>query len=642
MAKEKMEAFETFDFDLEPIRGFPELRWMGKRPFTSTQYFPAQLKEEYGHSVEGWWNKIFWGDNLQVMSHLLREFRGKVDLIYIDPPFDSKADYKKTIVLRGETIRSDQNAFEEKQYGDIWNNDDYLQYMYERLVLLRELLSDEGSIFVHVGVDVSHYVRCLLEEVFGKGRLVNEIVWRKAFAHNDPSRCGNIHDSIYYFSKGPRRKWNRVLQKIDKEYVETFFDSFDPVRNERYNRLPLDAPKHGDGGNLVYEWKGAWPAPGRTWAVIKEKMEEYDREGLIHYPKKEGGIPRLKRYESDHEGTVIQDLWIDINKLHNQSDELNGYPTQKPEELIKRIILAASNENDLVLDCFMGSGTTQAVATKLGRRFIGADINLGAIETTVKRLNDIRIELTKAFAQSSLVEESSRRTHYTGFQVYNVNDYDLFRNPIEAKELIREAMELHPLAQTLAFDGEKDGFLVKIMPVNRIATRQDLNEVITNLDFKAFEKRREENPTRPVEKIMLVCMGHEPDLGEHLKLQAKPFDVEVQVVDILRDKSHLHFKRGADGKLTVKDGMLEIVAFYPMNLLQKLSMEKVDDWRQLVETVKIDWNYDGAVLSPIVIDNPEEGGLVKGQYAIPKDAGTIRVKITDLLSESWEGSVVNV
>jgi adenine-specific DNA-methyltransferase len=320
-------------------------------------------------------------------------------------------------LLRGQTVRSDQNAFEEKQYGDIWNNDDYVQYMYERLVLLRELLSNEGSIFVHVGVDMSHYMRCLLEEVFGRGRLVNEIIWRKAFAHNDPSRCGNIHDSIYYFSKSPQRKWNRVLQKIDKDYVEMFFDSFDTVRNERYNRLPLDAPKHGDGGNLVYEWKGAWPAPGRTWAVIKENMEEYDRKGLIHYPKKEGGVPRLKRYETDHEGTLIQDLWIDINKLHNQSDELNGYPTQKPEELIERIILAASNENDLVLDCFMGSGTTQAVATKLGRRFIGADINLGAIETTVQRLNDIRIELAEGKAQFTFDGGDRPHTYYTGFQL---------------------------------------------------------------------------------------------------------------------------------------------------------------------------------------------------------------------------------
>src|ERR1700739_2456393 len=134
MAKEKIEAFETFNFDLEPIRGFPELRWTGKRPLTSTQYFPAQLKEEYGHSVKGWWNKLFWGDNLQVMSHLLREFRGKVDLIYVDPPFGSNADYKKRIKLPGINVTGDHGSFEEKQYRDIWTNDEYLQFMYERIV----------------------------------------------------------------------------------------------------------------------------------------------------------------------------------------------------------------------------------------------------------------------------------------------------------------------------------------------------------------------------------------------------------------------------------------------------------------------------------------------------------------------------
>jgi site-specific DNA-methyltransferase (adenine-specific)/adenine-specific DNA-methyltransferase len=179
------------------------------------------------------------------------------------------------------------------------------------------------------------------------------------------------------------------------------------------------------------------------------------------------------------------------------------------------------------------------------------------------------------------------------------------------------------------------------MPVNRIATRQDLNEIIISLDFKALEKRQRENPNKVVERIMLVCMGHEADLGEYLRLQAKPFDIEVQVVDILRDKSHLHFKRKAEGKLVIENGKLLIKNFYPMNLLQKLSIEKVGDWRQLVESIKIDWNYDGAVLSPALIDHPEEGDLVKGRYSIPKDAGTIRVKITDLLSESWEASIAN-
>lgn len=142
------ETGELFEFDDRPvIKGYPELRWTGKRPYRSTQYFPAQLKESYGEPTDGWMNKIFWGDNLQVMSHLLKEYRGKVDLIYIDPPFDSNTDYKKKIKLKGKNVTNDSSAFEEKQYGDIWTNDDYLQFMFERLVLLRELLSSTGSLF---------------------------------------------------------------------------------------------------------------------------------------------------------------------------------------------------------------------------------------------------------------------------------------------------------------------------------------------------------------------------------------------------------------------------------------------------------------------------------------------------------------
>lgn len=622
-------------YEFEPIKGYPMLNWRGKRPFTSTQYYPAQLKEIHGEEVDGWRNKIFWGDNLQVMSHLLKEYRGKVDLIYIDPPFDSKADYKKSIQLKTIKAIGDQSSFEEKQYTDIWNNDEYLQFLYERLVLLRELLSENGAIFVHIGTGVSHFVRCILEEIFGKERFVNEIIWRKAFAHNDPGRCGSIHDSIYYFSKSPDRTWNKVLQKIDKAYVEMFFDSFDPERNERYNRLPLDAPRHGNGGNLVYEWKGVWPSPGRTWAITENKMEAYDREGRIHYPKS-GGVPRLKRYESEHEGTVIQDLWIDINKLHNLAVEAGGYPTQKPEALVERIVRAASNPGNLVLDCFMGSGTTQAVAMKLGRRFIGADINLGAIQTTAKRL----ISTADKLRQKPLDSESK---HYTGFELYNVNHYDIFRNPIQAKELLIEALEVQKLEFSTVFDGEKDGRMVKIMPVNRIATRVDMNELIAGFDYKAWERKQNDSPTRPVEKITLVCMGHEPDLAAQLELAAKPFKIDVEVVDILRDKAELEFKRDSQAKVSISRNELMVERFYPMNLLQKLSLQKqdVEDWKELVESVLIDWNYDGAVLQPAVVDIPGKNELVKGTYKVPAEAGTIRIKITDLLSDSWEGSVSN-
>ena len=172
MTKDKQEAFETFEFDLPPIRGFPELRWAGKRPFKSTQYFPAQKKESYGDPTDGWWNRLYWGDNLQVMSHLLREFRGKVDLIYIDPPFDSKVDYKTTISLRGRELSSDISTFEEAQYADIWARDSYIQFMYDRLTIAKELLSETGSIFVHCDWHRAHYIRCILDEIFGQNSFV--------------------------------------------------------------------------------------------------------------------------------------------------------------------------------------------------------------------------------------------------------------------------------------------------------------------------------------------------------------------------------------------------------------------------------------------------------------------------------------
>jgi len=304
---------------------------------------------------------------------------------------------------------------------------------------------------------------------------------------------------------------------------------------------------------------------------------------------------------------------------------------------LERILSASSHEGDLVFDCFMGSGTTQAVAMKLGRRFIGADINLGAIQTTTKRLLKVADDLKQNLPDPD-------KEYFTGFEVFNVNNYDIFRNPAQAKELLLEALEVQKLEMSTVFDGEKDGRMVKIMPVNRISTRADLNELISGFDYKAWERRQKENPNKAVEKITLICMGHEPDLSAHLILAAKPYKIEVEVVDILRDKADLEFKRDSEARVILKDAELVIERFYPMNLLQKLSVQKeaVDDWRELVESILIDWNYDGAVLQPAVVDIPEKKtDLVTGRYKVPADAVTIRVKITDLLSESWEGNVTN-
>jgi hypothetical protein len=197
------------------------------------------------------------------------------------------------------------------------------------------------------------------------------------------------------------------------------------------------------------------------------------------------------------------------------------------------------------------------------------------------------------------------------------------------------------LAPGSLFDGEKDGRMVKVMPVNRIATRQDLNDLITGFDYKAFDRRFAEAPNRPVERVTLVCMGHEPDLAATLVQQVSPMLLDVEVVDVLRDRQDLQFKRDSEARIVVEDGELVIAAFYPMNLLGKLSLRKenVEDWRELVESVMVDWNFDGAVLQPAVVDIPAKDEWVAGRYPIPADAGTIRVKITDLLSESLEQDV---
>lgn len=559
-------------YEFEPIKGYPMLNWKGKRPFRSTQYFPAQLKEVYGQEDDsGWINKIFWGDNLQVMSHLLKEFRGKVDLVYIDPPFDSKADYKKKINLKGSKITNDSNSFEEKQYTDIWSNDEYLQFMYERLILIRELLSDKGSVYLHCDWHKSHHLRFMLDEIFGENFFRNEIVWSYfGFKRATSKKFPQKHDIIFSYTKTENYTWKTQFRPHSKEYIARF-------------KIDEDGRKYRDDVN---------PTGGGTRII----------------------------YLDETEGDIIDSVWSDIPPVNPVAKERQNYPTQKPEQLLNRIILSSTNPGDLVFDCFMGCGTTQAVAQKLGRKFIGADINLGAVQTTTKRLSKDN----------------------ASFEVYNVNNYEIFRNPLEAKELLMEALEIQKLDSNSVYDGEKDGYKVKIMPVNRIATKEDLNELIANFPYKQFESRKEANPNQPVEDIMLVCMGHEPSLGATLENESG-YKLKVQVVDILRDKSDLTFKYDSEAAIKIEGNKLVVEAFYPRNLLQKLSQQKddVEEWREMVESIMIDWNFDGAVMEPVVIDIPPKDEFVVGEYEIPEGASNIKVKITDLLSESYEEVIVH-
>jgi len=623
------------DYQFEPIKGYPMLHWKGKRPFTSTQYYPAQLKEVHGEAIEDWRNKIFWGDNVQVMSHLLKEFRGKINLVYLDPPFDSRVDYKKRIQLMGTRIMNDSSVFEEKQYTDIWNNDEYLQFMYERLILVKELLSDSGTLWLHCDYHKSHYLKCICDELLSELNFTSEVIWNRATPRgNVKTGLSVAHDTILVYSRSQKIEWHPPLLAYSDEYKNRFtrVDS-----DGRYYTTDSLINPNPDRPNLDYEWRGI----RRVWRVTREKMEEYEKQGKIEYTS--NGVARQKRYLDGLEGCPMTTLWDDIFPVNSQAKERQDYPTQKPETLLERIIQTGSSPGGIVFDCFMGSGTTQAVAMKLGRRFIGADINLGAVQITTKRLLGVAQELEEKFSQTkfSLDSEEEPIAFHTGLEVYNVNHYDVFRNPLQAKDLLLEALEINSLEKSNLFDGEKDGRLWKIMPVNRITTRADLNELIAGFDYKAFEKSYQEHPNKAVEKITLVCMGHDPDLASVLKQEIKPFELDVEVVDILRDKQEIQFKRDSEAKIAVKGDQFVIEAFYPMNLLSKLSLqqENVEDWRELVESIMIDWNYDGAILEPKQVDIPSKNELVKGSYSIPDDAGTIRIKITDLLSESLEMEV---
>ena len=562
-------------------------------------------------------NKIFWGDNLQVMSHMMKEYRGQIDLIYIDPPFDSKADYKRKIKVKGKETSSDSSSFEEKQYGDIWTNDEYLQFMYERFIIMRDLLSKTGSIYIHCDWHKAHHLRLIIDEVFGPDNFRNEIIWWYLWGGRGKTQWNSKHDNLLFYSKSGKWTFN-YIEVLDEHTLMT----------------------EGSKNRLNY-----------AGAMVTTKSDSSE-------------IPSDKVLPSD--------TWY-IATINAMAKEKENYPTQKPEKLLEKIIRAASNPGDLVFDCFMGSGTTQAVAMKLGRRFIGADINLGAVQTTTKRLISIAADLkssqksrgydfqepTLSIAASpfaSYLSSSKETPHdgqesaeeikvlsqedikYTGFEVYNVNNYDFFRNPIEARDLLIAALEIQPFPQSNLWDGELDGRMVKIMPVNRIATKADLKELLANLPYKTYEKRKEENASQPAERITLICMGHEPDLKAALEQELIEYKVDVEIMDILRDKASIQLKRDSEAEVVREGEKLVIRAFYPMNLMQKLSLQKeyIEDWRQLVDSVMIDWNYDGVVMQPSVTDIPSKNEWVSGVYDIPSDAGTIKVKITDLLSESLE------
>ena len=356
-------------------------------------YYEVETTEKVGDADTD--NMIIRGECLSACAYL-KEQGVKVDLVYIDPPFASGADYAKKVYVRrnpkvAEAISQAETeldidelkAFEETMYGDVWDKEKYLNWMYENLVAIKSVMSDTASIYVHLDYHIGHYVKILMDEIFGEDNFRNEIVWKRTGAHNDAGKYGIVHDTIFWYSKNQEYFFHEIFIDLTEEHKSTRFKNIEEGTGRKFYPGPITAP--GSGPSRIFRGKELLPPAGRHWSYSQENIDELERQNRIYYSST--GTPYLKEYEDEYveQGRRVQSIWDDIlpSKTGN---ELVDYATQKPEALLERIIKASSNEGMLVADFFGGSGVTVAVANRLGRRFIHNDIGVNSIQTARDRL----------------------------------------------------------------------------------------------------------------------------------------------------------------------------------------------------------------------------------------------------------------
>jgi hypothetical protein len=515
---------EKYRFLLFADKREVELVWNGKTrevctailPFQTLEHIDEPRKEKSadeelsldtgGRQVKGWTNKLIWGDNKLILSSLksgaLRrqiEDAGGLKLIYIDPPFDVGADFSMDIEIGGETFHKKPNMLEEIAYRDTWGRgaDSFIAMIYERLILMRDLMHKDASIYVHCDWRVNSFMRLALDEVFGRHRFRNQITWQRFNFHADARRYGIVVDEILFFTKEDSFVWNPQSVPIKDSYVESHFRSED-ADGRKYKMADILAKGAGPArrfGDKVME-----PPSGTHWRFGQEKIDELMKAGRIAFTK--NGRPAVKMYLDEKEGSAVHCLWTDIPPVNPMAEERFDYPTQKPEQLLERILKASSNEGDLVADFFCGSGTTAAVAEKLGRKWIATDLGKFGIHTTRKRLIQVQREL-KATGKP-----------FRAFEVLNLGRYErqaylniganlpakkkadaLARKEREFRDLILKAYRAEPLPDAGFFHGKNGGRLVVVGPINLPVGRLFVEEVITEcrkrgasrVDVLAFE-----------------------------------------------------------------------------------------------------------------------------------------------------------
>jgi DNA modification methylase len=474
---------------------------------------PDLFDETSGRQLKGWTNKLIWGDNKLILSSLkngpLREEiekQGGIKLIYIDPPFDVGADFSMDIEIGDDTFTKRPNVLEEIAYRDTWGKgaDSFISMIYERLVLMRDLLAQDGSIYVHCDWRVNAYMRLAIDEVFGQQNFRNDITWVRSTNPKGSQHKSNKYDvytdTLLFSGKSERNEPNLDAIRIPLTKEELLEKYYREDELGRYYDGPIvSSQSMGPRPTLVYEYKGYIP-PSSGWRVTKDNLEKLDLAGNLGWTSQ--GKPFRKLRIEDDKGKPIGNIWNDISLINSQASERIGYPTQKPEALIERIIKASSKEDDLIADFFCGSGTTAAVAEKLGRKWISSDLGKFAIHTTRKRMIGIQRQLKaenkpyRAFAILNLGKYE--RQHYIGVNP-NLREIEK-QQQLEAKEaaflaLILRAYRAEKTDGFATFHGKKAGRLVAVGPVNLPVTRLFVEEVIlecrrqhiTRVDVLGFE-----------------------------------------------------------------------------------------------------------------------------------------------------------
>ena len=415
-----------------------------------------------------WRNLLVQGDNLQFLKTCFQntdplikdKVKGKVKLACIDPPFATKSDFK--------------GAGDEKSYSDKVASAEFIEGLRERLIYLRENLAEDGAIYVHLDWKMTHYIKVVLDEIFGKNRFLNEIIWQRTSARSDSHTYNHIHDTILFYAKSENYAFNVQHTPYKQSYIDNFYRYTDEDgRRFMVDNLTAAGTRNGSSG---LPWRGIDPNErGNHWKYKIETLDELDKEGKIYWPNKKAGVPRYKRYLDEMPGVQLQSIWTDISAISAMAKENAQYPTQKPEALLERIILASSKPGDIVIDVFGGSGTTAAVAEKLGRRWITCDFGKHAIYTMQKRI--LRIAESKALGPDAGKNQKHGQVPEP-FCVVSCGAYDFSRimNLRENRDayvnfvlglfqLPREARGFNEKYRLANIYGEKDGHPVEVYPV---------------------------------------------------------------------------------------------------------------------------------------------------------------------------------